>query len=72
MTKLLDKAIAQIRRLPDADQDDAAEILLTLASRAKPLDEPTCAAIAEGQAQVRRGEFADDAAINRLFEPKGE
>ncbi|HEY7244728.1 MAG TPA: hypothetical protein VH678_12705 [Xanthobacteraceae bacterium] len=72
MTKLLDEAIAEIRRLPDADQDEAAEILLTLASRPKPLGPATRAAIAEGQAQARRGEFAADGAINRLFEPKDE
>jgi hypothetical protein len=70
MTKLLDEAIAKIRRLPEANQDEAAEILLTLASRPKPLDAATRAAIGEGQAQARRSEFADDEAINRLFAPK--
>jgi hypothetical protein len=70
MTKLLDQAIAQIRRLPDADQNEAAEILLTLASRPKPLDGATRTAIVEGQAQARRGEFADDETIDRLFAPK--
>ena len=72
MTKLFDKAIAKVRRLPDADQDEAAEILLTLASRPKSLDAATRAAIEEGRAQARRGEFADDHVIDRLFEPKDE
>jgi hypothetical protein len=72
MTKLLDEAIAKIRRLSDTDQDEAAEILLTLTARPKPLDAATRDAIAEGQAQARRGEFADDAAIDRLFTPKDE
>jgi hypothetical protein len=72
MTRLLDDAIAKIRRLPDADQDQAAEILLTLASRPRPLDGATRAAIGEGQAQAERGEFADDDVIDRLFEPKDE
>lgn len=70
MTKLLDEAIAKIRRLPDADQDEAAEILLTLAARPKPLDAATRAAIKE--AQARRGEFVDNNAIKLLFEPRGE
>lgn len=72
MTKLLDEAIAKIRHLSDTDQDAAAEILLTLAARPKPLDAATRDAIAEGQAQARRGEFADDDAIDRLFTPKDE
>ncbi|HTQ34479.1 MAG TPA: hypothetical protein VMI30_09930 [Stellaceae bacterium] len=63
MTKLFDEAIAKVRRLPDADQDEAAEILLTLASRSKPLDAGTRAAIEEGRTQARRGEFADDHVI---------
>ncbi len=31
MTKLLDEAIAEIRKLPEVDQDRAAELLLALA-----------------------------------------
>ena len=38
----------------------------------KPLDATTRAAIKEGQAQARRGEFADDALISRLFEPQNQ
>jgi hypothetical protein len=73
MTKLLEEAIAQVRRLPDADQDAAAEILFTLASKPMAqLDGATRAAIREGQAQARRGEFASDAEIDRLFKRKGE
>jgi hypothetical protein len=33
MTKLLEKAIAEIRRLPEKRQDEAAEILLTIVSQ---------------------------------------
>tara|TARA_R110000772_G_scaffold191168_3_gene302101 strand:- start:3609 stop:3827 length:219 start_codon:yes stop_codon:yes gene_type:complete len=33
MTKLFDKAIEQARHLPDARQDEAAEILLSLAAQ---------------------------------------
>ena len=31
MTKLLDQAIVEVRRLPEARQDEAAEVLLSLA-----------------------------------------
>jgi hypothetical protein len=33
MTKLLEKAIAEIRKLPEQRQDEAAEILLSIASQ---------------------------------------
>jgi hypothetical protein len=33
MTKLLEKAIAEIRKLPDDRQDEAAEVLLSIASQ---------------------------------------
>jgi hypothetical protein len=33
MTKLLEKAIAEIRKLPNDRQDEAAEILLSIASQ---------------------------------------
>lgn len=33
MTKLLEEAIKRVRQLPEADQDEAAEILLSLASK---------------------------------------
>lgn len=70
MTKLLEEAIAQVRQLPEADQDAAAEILLTLATRPSRLDAATRAAIREGQAQARRGEFADDEAMSHLLTPR--
>jgi hypothetical protein len=72
MTKLLEQAIAQIRQLPDTTQNEAAEILLTLASRPTSLDAATRAGIAEGQAQARRGEFANDADMEHLLEPRSE
>jgi plasmid stabilization system protein ParE len=58
MTKLLEEAIERVRQLPEAVQDEAAEILLSLASkRAEPvhLDEPTRQAAREGKAQASRG-----------------
>jgi predicted transcriptional regulator len=70
MTKLLEEAIEKIRHLPEADQDDAAELLLILALRAsapEKLDDVTRAAIREGLAQARRGEFATDDEIAAIF-----
>ena len=71
MTKRLEQAIKKIRELPDADQDDAADLLLMLAARAaapEKLDDATRAAIHEGLAQARRGEFASDEEIAALFD----
>ena len=69
MTKLLDLAITEVRKLPAADQDEAAEMLLwAIETRAGavPLDDETAAAIDEGLAQARRGEFASAAEITAL------
>ncbi len=74
MTKLLDLAIEKVRKLPDADQDDAAEMLLwAIETRASPvpLDDEAAAAIDEGLAQARRGEFASDAEIAALWKRHG-
>jgi predicted transcriptional regulator len=74
MTKLLDQAIAKVRSLPEADQDEAAEALLwTLETRSGrlPLDEDTRAAIDGGLGQARRGEFATDAEIAALWKRHG-
>ena len=70
MTKLLEEAIEKIRELPEADQDDAAELLLILALRAQApekLDDATRAAVREGLRQARRGEFATDDEIAAIF-----
>jgi hypothetical protein len=55
MTKLLDEAIAEIRRLPPEQQDDIGRYLLQLAA-AEPLDADTIAALDEAEAQIARGE----------------
>jgi len=73
MTKLLEEAIKKVRELPESDQDEAAEILLSLAARrAEPvrLDEQTRAAIREGRAQARRGEFASEEEMTTFFKKR--
>jgi hypothetical protein len=70
MTKLLDLAIAELRKLPPADQDETAEMLLwsiETRSGSLSLDSETIAAIDESLAQARRGEFTSDAEIEALW-----
>ena len=74
MTKRLEEAIERIRELPDADQDEAAEMLLSVAARnTEPirLDDNTREAISEGRAQARRGEFVTDDDMAAFFKLHG-
>jgi predicted transcriptional regulator len=73
MTKLLDKAIARARQLPEEDQDTVALAMLAMAD-ASPvigLDEEAGDAIREGLAQARRGQFVPDAEIEALWKRHG-
>jgi ABC-type nitrate/sulfonate/bicarbonate transport system substrate-binding protein len=74
MTKLLEQAIARARELPDAHQDEAAEVLLSLVSKFREpvrLDEETRAAIREGSEQARRDEFVSDDEMAEFFKRHG-
>jgi predicted transcriptional regulator len=74
MTKLLERAIAKIRELPDEDQDALALQLLALADAGVSdveLDEETRAAIREGLEQAQRGEFVSDDEIAALWKRHG-
>ena len=74
MTKLLDLAIAELRKLPPADQDETAEMLLwstETRSGSLSLDSETIAAIDESLAQAKRGEFASDAEMEALWKRRG-
>ena len=74
MSKLLEDAIEKVRKLPESDQDEAAEMLLSVASRrAEPvqLDAATLAAVKEGREQARRGEFASDEDMAAFFRRHG-
>jgi hypothetical protein len=71
MTKLLEDAIRIVRELPEDDQDEAAEILMSIAARTGalvPLDDQTRGAIRAGREQARRGEFVSDADMAAFFE----
>ena len=70
MTKLLEEALEKVRQLPDPLQDEAAEILLSIASKcAEPvrLDDTTRSAVREGKAQAGRGQFVPDEEITEFF-----
>jgi hypothetical protein len=93
MTKLLEEAIEKVRKLPEGNQNVAAELLLAVADRrldigafAIPglatellfnvmakrhepvqLDDETRAAVREGLAQAKRGEFASDEEMAAFF-----
>jgi hypothetical protein len=74
MTKMLDEAVKKVRELPDSVQDDAAEMLFSVAAKqGEPirLDEETRAAVQEGRAQARRGEFVGEEDMQAFFERHG-
>ena len=74
MTKMLDEAIAKIRELPEDEQDEAAAILLSVASRnteVVELDDETRAAVREGLEQARQGKFVSDKEMAAFFRRHG-
>jgi predicted transcriptional regulator len=74
MTKLLDQAISKARDLPSDEQDALATIMLSVAEGdafIPELDEEARAAIREGVAQARRGEFVADDEIEALWKRYG-
>ena len=75
MTKILDEAIAKARALSTEDQDALGAVTLSLAeewpSRVDDLDDETRAAIREGLAQAKRGQFAPDEDIQALWQRYG-
>ena len=73
MTRLLEKAIAKSRELPEAEQDSVAIMLLSMTAddQIDPIDDDTRAAILEGLEQARRGEFVPDAEIEALWKRHG-
>jgi hypothetical protein len=75
MTKILERAIARARELSDEDQDAIGAVLLSLtdelSSRVGDLDDETRAAINEGIAQARRGEYVSDEDVEALWKRYG-
>ncbi|HEY4521090.1 MAG TPA: hypothetical protein VJL57_01685 [Candidatus Paceibacterota bacterium] len=72
MTKLLEKALEEVRKLPDDRQNMLAATLLSMTQEpADEVDEETWVAIQEGLEQARRGEFASDAEMEALWRKHG-
>ncbi|MCC6949068.1 MAG: hypothetical protein IT539_14990 [Bradyrhizobiaceae bacterium] len=74
MTKLLEQAIAEVRKLPEADQDMAAEMLLSLARKDEPRYRLTPEQIEEVKLtlrEVREGKIATDEQVVGLWRKCG-
>ena len=70
MTKLLEKALEAVRRLPSQSQDEIARAMLNLAARdgePEPVDPAHLPAILEGLAQAGSRNFATDAEVEAAF-----
>jgi hypothetical protein len=70
MTKLLEKAIEAVRRLPPDGQDEIALAMLTLSDgegEPEDFDPAHLPALLSGLAQAERREFASDAEIEAAF-----
>jgi predicted transcriptional regulator len=74
VTKLLEQVIEKLRKLPEAEQNEAAELLLNLvARRYQPieLDADTRSAVEEGLAQVERGDVVSEEEMGACFRRLG-
>ena len=74
MTKLLQDALEQVKRLPEERQNELAEMLITAAeSDLHPyrLNAQERGAVGEAQSQVARGEFASDTEMAALWKRFG-
>jgi hypothetical protein len=70
MTKLLERALEAVRRLPDATQDEIARAMLMLAGHeqdAEPIDPAHLPDVLESLAQAKRRQFATDAEVEAAF-----
>ena len=67
MTKLIDRAVAAVERLPPERQDEIARFLLTLATDPPALTDAERHAIAEADAELARGEVVPTATIAEFW-----
>jgi hypothetical protein len=70
MTKLLDKALETVRKLPVDAQDDIARAMLRLAAQdgePEPIDPAHVPAVLKGLAQARARTFASDQDVKAAF-----
>ncbi len=74
MTELLDRAVANLRALPAAAQDDVARLLLQWVGEDQAPVQLTLeeeASFAASLAQADRREFASDAEVNAIWAKHG-
>jgi hypothetical protein len=70
MTKLLERAIEAVRRLPPDNQDEIARAMLTLAGNdgePESIDPAHLPDVLESLAQAKRRQFATDAEVEAAF-----
>ncbi|MGQ0742112.1 MAG: hypothetical protein ACT4OG_07440 [Alphaproteobacteria bacterium] len=70
MTKLLEKALEAVRKLPSESQDEIARTILRLAANdgePEAVDPSHLPAVLEGLAQAKRGEFAANSKVEAAF-----
>ena len=70
MTKRFEEAIAEIRKLPDEEQDRVADLMMELAGGADEhaaLTPEQIAGVYRALEQARRHEFASDESVERLL-----
>ena len=70
MTKLLEKALEAVRRLPPDSQDEIARAMLCLAGNEgepEDIDPAHLPDVLESLAQAKRREFATDAEVETAF-----
>jgi DNA-binding TFAR19-related protein (PDSD5 family) len=70
MTKLLQRALDAVRRLPPSTQDEIALAMLQLAAAdgaPEEIDAAHLSAVLEGLAQAKRRQFATEAEVEAAF-----
>jgi hypothetical protein len=70
MTKLLERALEAVRRLPPYDQDKIAHAMLALAGNEEepePIDSAHLTDVLESLAQAKRRGFASDSEVEAAF-----
>lgn len=70
MTKLLEQAIEKVQKLPEAEQDRVAELLLGVADSARSryrLTDEQLAEVERARQEAREGKFASDEEMAELW-----
>jgi predicted transcriptional regulator len=74
MTKLLEESVEKLSQLPEGRQDELARMLIDVAAddlHPYQLTNDELAAVEEGLAQAKRGEFASDEQVAAMWKRWG-